>query len=275
MRFDSQLSCMRWRMFSTGLSAAHFAGNGRRVAGGDDQSSRERPACLIEYQDGVGTRRHGSRYPGKVEHHAFGVAAGQDARFAFALGRADGALDIGRGGALIPGCRQLCAALGPAPGGAILLANPRLVLPPQSYGCAARIAVTWAGKFFKSRDGTGVLGMMTQARRQLAIAYGAQVLAQCLGADRHRELVPAPLPRIGQAPTQEAVCRRDGASLDSRRQRRLLEPRLTIFGMTEWKLLRIALITNKKTGRVRPVFLCPERAAGEGWNPEAGGAGWG
>ena len=44
--------------------------------------------------------------------------------------------------------------------------------------------------------------------------------AQRLGADRHRELVPDPLPKIDQAPTHDAVCRGDWATLDSSRQRR-------------------------------------------------------
>jgi len=64
--------------------------------------------------------------------------------------------------------------------------------------------------------------MMAQARHQLAIAHGAQVPAQRLGADRHRELVPDPLPKIDQAPTHDAVGRGDGATLDSSRQRRPL-----------------------------------------------------
>ena len=61
------------------------------------------PAGLIEYQHGMGPGRHGGRYLGKVERHAFGVAAGQDERRAFALGRTDGAVDIGRCSALILG----------------------------------------------------------------------------------------------------------------------------------------------------------------------------
>ena len=63
---------------------------------------------------------------------------------------------------------------------------------------------------------------MARARRQLAIAHCAQLAAQRLGADRHRELVPDPLHKIDQSPTHDAVRRRNRATLDSRRQRRSL-----------------------------------------------------
>jgi hypothetical protein len=38
--------------------------------------------------------------------------------------------------------------------------------------------------------------MMARARRQFAIAHAAQLAAQRLGADRHRELVTDPLHEI-------------------------------------------------------------------------------
>ena len=77
-------------------------------------------------------------YLGKVQRHAFGVAARQHQRCAFALSRTDGALDTGRRGTLVLGRRRPCPAPGPAAGDAILLADPGLVLPPQFYGRAAR-----------------------------------------------------------------------------------------------------------------------------------------
>ena len=64
--------------------------------------------------------------------------------------------------------------------------------------------------------------MMAWTRRQLAIAHGAQLAAQRLGADRHRELVTDPLHKIDQPPAHDAVCRGNGATLDSSRQRRPL-----------------------------------------------------
>ena len=82
-------------------------------------------------------RRDGGGDLGEVQRHPFGVAAGQNERRALALGRTDGAIDVRRGGALVLGRRRPCPALGPAAGDAVLLADPRLVLPPQRYGCAA------------------------------------------------------------------------------------------------------------------------------------------
>jgi hypothetical protein len=105
--------------------------------GRDDQPRREMPAGLVKYQHGMGTRRYSSGYLGKVQRHSFGVAAGQDERRALALGRTDGAIDIRRRGSLVLGRLRPCPALGPAAGDAVLLADPRLVLPPQLYGCAA------------------------------------------------------------------------------------------------------------------------------------------
>ena len=64
--------------------------------------------------------------------------------------------------------------------------------------------------------------MVARARRQLAVSHGTQLAAQCLGADRHRELVTDPLHKINQSPAHDAVCRGNGATLDSRRQRRPL-----------------------------------------------------
>ena len=43
-----------------------------------------------------------------------------------------------RGSALVPGCGGAGAASGPAAGELGLLADPRLVLPPQLYRCAGR-----------------------------------------------------------------------------------------------------------------------------------------
>lgn len=61
--------------------------------------------------------------------------------------------------------------------------------------------------------------MMARARCQLAIAHGAELTAQRLGADRHCKLVTEPLHEIDQSPAHDAVRRRDRATLDGRRQR--------------------------------------------------------
>ena len=59
--------------------------------------------------------------------------------------------------------------------------------------------------------------MMARPGRQLAVSHGAQLAAQRLGADRHRELVPDPLHKINQSPPHDAVRCGDGATLDSGR----------------------------------------------------------
>ncbi len=69
--------------------------------GWEDQARRDVPACLVKDQHGMGTRRHGGRYLGEVQRHAFGIAAGKDERCALALGRTDGAVDIDRGCTLV------------------------------------------------------------------------------------------------------------------------------------------------------------------------------
>ena len=51
----------------------------------------------------MGTGGDGGGDLGEVQRHAFGVAARQDERRAFALGGTDRAVDIGRRGALILG----------------------------------------------------------------------------------------------------------------------------------------------------------------------------
>ena len=107
-----------------------------RYVGRNDQRPRAVPPRLVEQQHGMSARCYGSRYLGEVEPHALGVAPWQHQTGAFALGGADRAIDIGRGRALILGCRRPGTAPGPSPRDAVLLANPRFVLPPQLYGRA-------------------------------------------------------------------------------------------------------------------------------------------
>ena len=70
---------------------------------------------------------------GEMERHALGVAAGQDEARRFAFGRTDGAVNVGGLGPLILWCRGACPAPGPTACDAVLLADPRLVLPPDLY----------------------------------------------------------------------------------------------------------------------------------------------
>jgi len=70
---------------------------------GHDEMARETPACLIEEEHGMGAGPYLCGDFGEVQIHRLGVAAGQDERRGLALLRANGAENIGRGGALIGG----------------------------------------------------------------------------------------------------------------------------------------------------------------------------
>ena len=70
---------------------------------------------------------------GEVQVHRLGVAGGQDQGRALALLRADGAEDVGRGGALVAGRAWAGAAPGPAAGDLVLLADAGLVGEPDFY----------------------------------------------------------------------------------------------------------------------------------------------
>jgi hypothetical protein len=59
------------------------------------------PTGLVEEEQSVTTRRHGQRDLGQMQVHRRDVIAGQDKGGALAVLGADGAEDIGRGGALI------------------------------------------------------------------------------------------------------------------------------------------------------------------------------
>jgi hypothetical protein len=104
--------------------------------GGNDQSRREVPSRLIDQEDGMGTGRDNLGDLREVQVHRLGVASGQDQRRALALLWADWAEDVGGGGALVAGRARTGAALGPAAGDLILLADTSLVLEPDFYpGC--------------------------------------------------------------------------------------------------------------------------------------------
>src|SRR6516164_1249431 len=60
---------------------------------------------------------------------------------------------------------------------------------------------------------------MAGPSRKLAVAHGAQLMAQCLLADRHLELVPQPLYQVDDAPTHHPVHGRDRSYRDDFFQR--------------------------------------------------------
>ena len=135
IRFESQLSRMNCQTFSCGFSSGHFAGNGMSVMlGGTIELAGEMPAGLIDEQRGVRARRDLGGDFGQVQVHRFGVAAGHDEGRALAVLGADRAEDIGGGGSLILRSARPRAALGPAAGDLVLLADARLVGEPDLYG---------------------------------------------------------------------------------------------------------------------------------------------
>src|SRR5215210_5790518 len=91
------------------------------------------PSGLVEDEYGVRPRCHRHRDLGQMQVHRRDVAAGQDEGRALAVLGADGAEDIGRGGALIVRRRGSRTALGPAPGDLVLLPDPGLVGKPDLY----------------------------------------------------------------------------------------------------------------------------------------------
>src|SRR5690606_31207098 len=99
---------------------------------------RAMPSSLIEQHDGVGARRHGGSDLNEMQRHSLGVASRQDERRAFAFGRADRPVDIGRTRPLILWRRRPCSASGPATRNPVLLADPSFILPPQLYWRAGR-----------------------------------------------------------------------------------------------------------------------------------------
>ena len=95
----------------------------------------------IEQQNGVGSRRHHLRDFRQMQRHRGGVAARQDKAGAGSSGRADGAEDVGRTGPLIVRCRGSSPAPRPSPGDLVFLADPGLVLEPDLYRLARRVAL--------------------------------------------------------------------------------------------------------------------------------------
>ncbi len=98
------------------------------------------PSGLIEQQDCMGTRRHGSGYLIEMQCHGGSIAAGQDQTGCNASRRTDGTKDIGRSRALIARCRWPRATPSPTARDLVLLADPGLILEPDLYRPARRIS---------------------------------------------------------------------------------------------------------------------------------------
>jgi len=91
------------------------------------------PSGLIDEEDGVGPWCDRLGDFGQMQVHRFGVAGREDQSRALSLLRADGAEDVGRGGALIPRSAWASAALGPPAGDLVLLTNARFIREPNLY----------------------------------------------------------------------------------------------------------------------------------------------
>ena len=91
------------------------------------------PASLIDQEDSVGIGRDGLGDLRQVQVHRLGVASRQDQGRALALLRADRTEDIGGSGALVARRARAGAALGPAAGDLVLLADTSLVCEPDLY----------------------------------------------------------------------------------------------------------------------------------------------
>ena len=81
----------------------------------------------------MGTRSNGFGDLEEMQVHRFGIAGRQDQGRALAIFRADGAEDVGRGGALVTWRAGTRAAPGPAASNLVFLADPRFVGEPDFY----------------------------------------------------------------------------------------------------------------------------------------------
>ena len=93
---------------------------------------------MIHQHNAVCTWFDSKRNLRQVQRHGLGVAEGEDQACPLAKLRTDGTEDVGRFRSLVLGCRRPAAALGPAPGDLVFLADPGLVLEPDLYRRATR-----------------------------------------------------------------------------------------------------------------------------------------
>jgi hypothetical protein len=101
--------------------------------GWDDEARRHVPAGLIDEENGMGSRCDGFGDFREVQVHCLGIASWHDQGRALALFGADGAEDVGRGSTLVAGRAGAGAALRPAAGDLVLLADTGLIGEPNFY----------------------------------------------------------------------------------------------------------------------------------------------
>ena len=123
-----------------------FRAFGRQRDEGDigrhDETARHVPSGLIDQEHGVRAARHLGGDLRQMQVHRLDIADRQNERRALALFGADGAEDVGRGGALIVRGRRPCAAFCPAPRDLVLLPDAGFVGEPDLY--CGRIDVLFA-----------------------------------------------------------------------------------------------------------------------------------
>ena len=106
--------------------------------GRHEEARGQVPAGLVDQEDGVGSGRDGCGDLGEVQVHRLGVAGRHDQGCTLALLRADCTEDVGGSGPLVPRCAWTGAALGPAAGDLVLLADAGLVGEPDFYRVAVK-----------------------------------------------------------------------------------------------------------------------------------------
>jgi hypothetical protein len=112
--------------------------------GRHDEAARQVPASLIDQEDGVSRGRDRFGDLRKMQVHRLAVASRQDQGCALALLGTDRAEDVGGSGPLVARRARAGAALGPAAGDLVFLANTGLIGEPDFY----RVAVD----AFRARD---------------------------------------------------------------------------------------------------------------------------
>jgi hypothetical protein len=104
--------------------------------GRHDEVGRQVPASLIDQEDGMGSRRDRFGDFCEMEVHRLAVTSRQDQSRTLAVLGADSAENVGGSGTLVARRAGPGAALGPAAGDLVLLADAGLVSEPDFYGVA-------------------------------------------------------------------------------------------------------------------------------------------
>jgi hypothetical protein len=100
--------------------------------------------------------------------------------------------------------------------------------------------------------------MMLWPGRELAVAHGAHLPAQCLHRDRDAELLPQPLAEIAQPPAHHAMDRGDRAPVDLGRQRLAV-----LDGQQRRRARRAAVNQRRRPFGVEPHHPVPDDLQGD------------